>query len=270
MADLDTLVDDLRAEGDDLDALVAELTPERWSAPTPAEGWTVAHQIGHLSWTDHVAERTTSGASGDTEAKEEFALTLKKAWENPGGFVDEAAEAQSRDPDLLSTWRTRRHAMTDALVRVPPGTKIDWFGPPMSAASMATARLMETWAHGQDVADALGVTRVATDRIRGVAHIGVRTRDFAYAVNQQAPPSEQFRVELTAPSGELWTWGPEGTAQRVSGPALDFCLLVTQRAHRENLDIRAEGADAAHWLTIAQAFAGPPGQGREKAGREKA
>ncbi|OZC97552.1 TIGR03084 family protein [Rhodococcus sp. 06-235-1A] len=270
MADLDTLVGDLRAEGDDLDALVAELTPERWSAPTPAEGWTVAHQIGHLSWTDHVAERTTSGASGDVEAKEEFALTLKKAWENPTGFVDEAAEEESRNPDLLSIWRSRRHAMADALVQVPPGTKIDWFGPPMSAASMATARLMETWAHGQDVADALGITRVATDRIRGVAHIGVRTRDFAYMVNQQTPPTEQFRIELTAPSGEVWTWGPEDAAQRVSGSALDFCLLVTQRAHRDNLDIRAEGPDAAHWITIAQAFAGPPGGGRPQSGRDKA
>ena len=98
MADLDTLVGDLRAEGDDLDALVAHLTSEQWAAPTPAEGWTIAHQIAHLSWTDHVAERTTSAASGDTAAKEEFALTLKKAWENPTGFVDEAAEEEAHNP----------------------------------------------------------------------------------------------------------------------------------------------------------------------------
>ncbi|CAB4937263.1 TIGR03084 family protein [Rhodococcus fascians] len=270
MADLDSLVGDLRAEGDDLDALVAELVPERWAAPTPAAGWTIAHQIAHLSWTDHVAERTTSAASGDTAAEEEFARTLKKAWENPTGFVDDAAEEEAGNPELLSAWRTRRHAMTDALKQVPSGVKIQWFGPPMSAASMATARLMETWAHGQDVADALGVTRVPTDRIRGVAHIGVRTRDFAYAVNEQTPPAEPFGVELTAPSGEVWTWGPDDAEQRVTGSALDFCLLVTQRAHRDDLDVRADGADAAHWLTIAQAFAGPPGQGRDKAGREKA
>lgn len=265
MADLHSLVDDLRGEGNDLDALVAELTPEQWASPTPAAGWTVAHQIAHLSWTDHVAERTTSGAAGDSDAEADFAVVLKGAWENPSGFVDDAAEGESRNPELLNDWRTRRRAMTDALMQVPSGTKISWFGPPMSAASMATARLMETWAHGQDVADALGVRRAATDRIRGVAHIGVRTRDFAYAVNQQTPPVEPFRIELTAPSGELWTWGPEDAAQRVSGPALDFCLLVTQRAHRDNLDIRAEGTDAAHWLTIAQAFAGAPGTGREKA-----
>ena len=264
MADLASIVEDLRAEGDALDALVADLTDQQWSMPTPAPGWTVAHQIGHLSWTDNVAERTTSGAAGDPAAAAEFDATLKLAWADPTGFVDVAAAEEAKAPDLVPTWRSRRHAMADGLSTVPSGVKIPWFGPPMSAASMATARLMETWAHGQAVADALGVTREPTDRIRGVAHIGVRTRDFAYALNQQTPPSEPFRVELTSPLGELWTWGPEDASQRVLGSAADFCLLVTQRAHRENLDVHAVGADAEHWLTIAQAFAGPPGPGRDK------
>ncbi|WP_072805610.1 TIGR03084 family metal-binding protein [Rhodococcoides yunnanense] len=264
MADLDSIVDDLRAEGDALDALVAELTEQQWSTPTPAPGWTVAHQIAHLSWTDNVAERTTSGAAGDADAAAEFDVVLKQAWSDPTGFVDAAAEVESRRSNLLATWRTRRHTMADALGRVGRGVKIPWFGPPMSAASMATARLMETWAHGQDVADALGITREPTERIKGVAHIGVRTRDFAYSLHQQAPPTEQFRVELTSPLGELWIWGPGDASQRVTGSAADFCLLVTQRAHRDDLDVHAVGDDAQHWLTIAQAFAGLPGTGREK------
>jgi uncharacterized protein (TIGR03084 family) len=264
MADLDSIVDDLRAEGDALDALVADLDQEQWATPTPAVGWTIAHQIGHLSWTDNVAERTTSGATGDADAAAEFDVILKQAWADPTGFVDVAAAEEATRPDLLTTWRTRRHAMTDALSKVPAGKKISWFGPPMSAASMATARLMETWAHGQDVADALGVVREPTERIKGVAHIGVRTRDFAYAVNQQTPPTEPFRVELTSPLGELWTWGPKDAPGRVTGSAADFCLLVTQRAHRDDLDLVAVGDDARHWLTIAQAFAGPPGPGRDK------
>ncbi|SNT51505.1 TIGR03084 family metal-binding protein [Rhodococcoides kyotonense] len=264
MADLDSIVDDLRAEGDALDALVEDLKQEQWSTPTPAVGWTIAHQIGHLSWTDNVAERTTSGAAGDADAAAEFDVILKQAWSDPMGFVDAAADEEATRPDLLTSWRTRRRAMTNALAKVPAGTKIPWFGPPMSAASMATARLMETWAHGQDVADALGIVREPTDRIRGVAHIGVRTRDFAYAVNQQTPPAEQFRIELTSPLGELWTWGPDDASQRVTGSAADFCLLVTQRAHRSDLDVHAVGPDAQHWLTIAQAFAGPPGSGRDK------
>lgn len=129
---------------------------------------------------------------------------------------------------------------------------------------MATARLMETWAHGQDIVDALGVQRVATDRIRNVAHIGVRTRDFAYLIRDLTPPDEPFRVELAGPSGDLWAWGPDDAAQHVVGPALDFCLLVTQRRHRDDLALVATGLEAERWLGIAQAFAGPPGAGRAK------
>ena len=138
-----------------------------------------------------------------------------------------------------------------------------WFGPPMSAASMATARFMETWAHALDVYDAAGERPAPTDRIRHVAHLGVRTRNYSYSVHQEEPPADEFRVELTAPSGELWTWGPEDAAQSVRGPAYDFCLLVTQRVNRADTDLVAVGADAEHWLGIAQAFAGPPGPGRE-------
>src|SRR5690606_28467118 len=104
--------------------------------------------------------------------------------------------------------------------------------------------------------------REPTARLRGVAHSGVRTRDFAYVVRGKTPPTAEFRVELTAPDGSLWAWGSETADQRVSGPALDFCLLVTQRRHPGDLAIRAEGADAVEWLTLAQAFAGPSGAGR--------
>jgi uncharacterized protein (TIGR03084 family) len=122
---------------------------------------------------------------------------------------------------------------------------------------------MESWAHGLDIADALGVERVPTARLRHVAHLGVRTRGFAYLVRELDPPEAPIRVELTGPGGEQWTWGPGDAEQRVVGPALDFCLLVTQRRHIDDLALVAVGADAEHWLTIAQAFAGPPGAGRE-------
>jgi len=155
---------------------------------------------------------------------------------------------------------------SEKLIARAPGAKIAWYGPPMSPTSMATARLMETWAHGMDVADALGVRRTPTDRLRHIARLGVRTRDFAFGVHGMPVPFEEFRVELTAPSGEVWTYGPEDAADRVTGPALDFCLLVTQRAHRSDLALRAAGPDADRWLDIAQAFAGPPGKGRQAKG----
>jgi uncharacterized protein (TIGR03084 family) len=133
----------------------------------------------------------------------------------------------------------------------------------MKARSMLTARLMETWAHGQDIADGLGVERVPTDRLRHVAHLGVRTVGFAFAAHGRPAPEVPIRFELRSPGGELWRWGPEDAADRVSGPALDFCLLVTQRRHRDDLALTAEGTTARAWLPIAQAFAGPPGEGRK-------
>jgi len=261
MAELQTFIDDLRAEGESLDALVADLPEEKWATLTPAEGWTIAHQIGHLHWTDSAAILAITDPDG-------FAEQLKAAFVNPAGFVDDgAAEQAARPPaELLADWRAGRTALVEALTAAPAGTKFPWYGPPMGGVSMATARLMETWAHGQDVADALGVERAPTARIKNIAHLGVRTRNFAYSVNEKTPPADDFRVELTAPDGSLWTWGPEDAPQKVTGPALDFCLLVTQRANRADLDLVAVGADADEWLGFAQAFAGPSGEGRAAIG----
>lgn len=256
MTDIAELATDLTAEGAELDDIVAALGEAGWRTPTPADGWTIAHQVAHLAWTDRVALLAATDP-------ERFAEAVTAAAAEPAGFVDRAATEGAAVPPamLLSDWRQGRVELADALRAVPAGVKLPWFGPPMSAVSMATARLMETWAHGQDVVDALGVTRTPTARLRHVAHIGVRTVGFAFAVHGKPPPPE-FRVELTGPSGESWTWGPDTASDRITGPALDFCLLVTQRRHPDDLAVTATGDSAREWVPIAQAFAGPPGTGR--------
>ncbi|GGV97563.1 TIGR03084 family protein [Streptomyces narbonensis] len=257
MSDPAVVLDDLREESEELDLLVAELGEEQWGAPTPAPGWTVAHQIAHLAWTDRAALL----AATDPEA---FAAETEKALAAPDRFVDEGAEEGAKLPpaELLAAWRAGRERLQEALRAVPPGARFPWYGPPMSAPAMATARLMETWAHGQDVADALGAVRAPTARLRHVAWIGVRARDYAFLVRGVPAPAEPFRVELAGVDGEMWAYGPEGAAQTVTGPALDFCLLVTQRVHRDDTALVAHGPDAERWLTLAQAFAGPAGPGR--------
>ena len=261
MVDLSSLLADLRAEGDELESWVVDLPDAAWRTPTPAQGWTVAHQVAHLAWTDERALLATTDPDG-------FQAEIVAALQgdpDPQHFVDQGAEdgARRSPGDLLEHWRGLRAGLHNALAATPDGTKLAWYGPPMSPASMATARLMETWAHSTDVADALGIAKPTTDRIRHIAHLGVRTRDFAYLVRRKPAPAEPFRVDLTAPSGEVWTWGPEDARGSVTGPAVDFCRLVTQRVHRADTALVATG-EAEEWLAIAQAFAGPPGAGRPR------
>lgn len=258
MVDLRPILADLTAESQSLDAVVAD-TAVSWATPTPAEGWTIQHQIAHLAWTD-------AKALISVRTPERFADEIERALRGGENYVDDGALEVARQPrdELLATWRTGRAELAEAVLAVPDGTKLPWYGPPMSAASMITARLMETWAHSQDVHDALGLVHEPANAIRHIARLGVRTRDFAFGVHSLAPPAEEFRVELRAPDGEIWAYGPEDAAQRVTGSALGFCLLVTQRRHRNDTDLVATGPDAVKWLEIAQAFAGPPGkQGRE-------
>ncbi|MGY1801751.1 TIGR03084 family metal-binding protein [Blastococcus sp. SYSU D00922] len=262
---LAALLDDLAAEGAALDAAVAHLEDTAWLLPTPAEGWTVAMQIAHLAWTDEQALRAV------TEPEEFAAAASGSAAELAAAVDTAAAEGAAVDPSLLvERWRTSRADLARALAALPEGAKVPWFGPPMSAPSLATARLMETWAHGLDVTDALALPPSVSSRLRPIAHLGVRTRDFAFAQHGLPAPAEPFRVELTAPGGDVWAFGPEDAAQRVTGPALDFCLRVTRRRHRADLALVATGDDANRWLDLAQAFAGPPGVDRPSATEEDA
>ena len=257
--DIAPLLADLQAESSYVDSLVAGLPSSEWSRPTPAAGWTIAHQIGHLTWTDDAAHLAIT----DPDA---FTARLLSAAEDPAGFVDRGAEESLDEPaQMLTRWRSGRDRLLADLAAAPAGSRIAWYGTAMAPASLATARLMETWAHGLDVAEALGVATPATARLRHIAHLGHRTLGYSFAARGLDQPTVPVRVELTAPDGSLWTFGPADAADRVDGPALDFCLLVAQRRHRNDLALHATGPVADTWLDVAQAFAGPPGSGRPAA-----
>lgn len=248
-----------------LESAVRGLSDLDWWRPTPAAGWSVIHAIAHLTWTDEVAVAALTDEAGLAELRRQEARA-------PSRFADHAARAVAGigPARLLARWQRSRSAVLLALRSHPIGDRVPWFGPPMSATSMATARLMETWAHGVDVTDGLGLPMSASDRLAHVVHLGVRTRDYSFAVRGLAAPVADVFVDLAAPGGGRWVHGSPECASRVVGPAVDFALLVTRRRHRDDLDLVATGADAQSWLSVAQAFAGPPGTDRAPVSRASA
>lgn len=252
-----SLLRDVGAETDELVAVLGALSAEQWTLATPAEGWNIHDQVVHLAYFDDLAILGFS-------RPDEFRVTADALRAAGPDWVDQANEQRAvLRPDEALRWLTdSRAALGRLFAEVGPGARTQWFGPPMSAASAATARLMETWAHGQDIYDALGLTHPVTDRVRHICHLGIITRDFAFGRRGLDAPQDEVRVELLSPGGELWTWGPADAADRVTGAANDFALVVTQRRHRADTTLTATSGSAEQWLGIAQAFAGAAGGGR--------
>ncbi|MEY4175383.1 MAG: hypothetical protein RI900_2548 [Actinomycetota bacterium] len=248
------ICDDLLLEHADLDSVVSSISEDDWSSATPAAGWSVRDQISHLWFFDVRALMALTDP-------EEFARDKEVLLSSGGTDASVEPGRTMSGADLLTLWRVDRARLLEAARQVEPSARIPWYGPSMAARSFITARLMETWAHGQDVVDALGVGRAPSARLRHVAHIGVRARPFSYAVNGLTLPDADVRVELEAPDGSQWEWGDSAT-DVVRGTALDFCLVVTQRRHRLDTSLEVSGAAATEWISIAQAFAGPAGGGR--------
>jgi uncharacterized protein (TIGR03084 family) len=256
MTTLESICNDLEDEHRALDEILVPLATDAWDRPTPAPGWTVRDQISHLAFFDEV------GAQAVAEP-DRFMAQLEDISADPAGYMDRGLQrGRALDPDgVLGWWREARSRSIDVMRAADPDARIPWFGPPMKPISFVTGRLMETWAHGQDVVDALGIERLATSRLRHVAHMGVRARGFSFQVNDQPRPEEDVRVELIGPDGDTWAWG-ESSENVVRGDALDFCLVVSQRRHPLDTDLYVEGPIAQAWIRIAQSFAGPPGEGR--------
>ena len=253
MADVAALGRDALAEHDALRAILSGIPEEDWDRPTPAEGWTVRDQLSHLAFFDNAARLSMVDPDAFRAARAEAVADIEK-------FVHATLTYGHGMPgsELLDSFTDERRSLVEAAVAMPDGARVPWYGPDMSVASSITARIMETWAHGQDVADALGVTRPQTERLRHVCDIGIRARPFSYRSRGLETPDAPLRVELVAPDGSRWDWGPSDAADRVTGPALDFALVVTQRRLLADTALEAEGDDARTWIAFAQAFAGNP------------
>ena len=248
---VNAMIADLASEHDSLDQVVADLDVSTWQLTTDSPGWTIADQISHLQFFDERAAL----AMNDPDA---FGIDRQHLISSAPRDLSVELGRQVSAGELLDAWRHSRRALIETAMKVDPTVRVPWYGPSMAVKSFLTARLMECWAHGHDVAEAVGVQRSPSARLKHVAHIGVGARAFSLLINQLPEDSRPIRVELTAPGGELWTWGDETSDQRVLGEALDFCLVVTQRRALSDSQLTVVGDSATTWMCIAQAFAGAP------------
>ena len=256
------LLQDLLDEQQSLDEIVAGLDDHDWDLPTPSPCWSVGDQIGHLCYFDG----TAALAIGNPEAFATEARRLMEASLVSETSGDDFTLGEFRElscPQRLERWRGNRQRLAAAVGTLGERDRVVWYGPSMGAKSFVTARLMEAWAHGQDVCDTVGARRDSTHRLRHVAQLGYITRGWAYVNRGLSVPDGDVRVELTALSGDLWTWGDVDAAgdDVVKGAALDFCLVVTQRRHVADTALEVTGEHAVDWMAKAQAFAGPPTDG---------
>lgn len=248
---------DFTKEGAELDSVVASLDAEQWTLPTPARGWTIAHQIAHLTATFRLAAlagadpgeftKLAAGLSPDFDANVKAAM---------------APYLKHDPPELLTRWRWSRAEAAAALSAADPAKPLPWLVNPLPPGVIGAAGIMELFAHGQDIYDALDIEPERTDRIKHLVAFSVRTWTFGYLARGLPVPEVEFRYELIAPSGATWVFGPQSAEQHVTGPAVDFCLLTTRRRHRDDLALSAVGPDANAWMDIAQAYRGPAGEGR--------
>ena len=246
------LVADLAAEHEALDSVVGSLSDEQWVTPTPSPGWSVRDQIGHLTYFDGTAALAVTDEAAFKSSMQDL---FTKAGEADG--LDGATlHRHLSSSELLDSWRTNRTHLIEVAGGLAEDARLPWYGPSMSAKSFLTARLMETWAHGQDVVDAVNGKRPPSDRLRHIAQLGFITRGWSYKNRKLEPPDTPVRVALTSPNGETWRFGPDDADEVVRGTAEDFCLVVTQRRHVDDTGLDCVGEAARDWMEKAQAFAG--------------
>ena len=259
MAGVADVRNDLLAEQDALDAALADLDDAGWATATASPRWSVADQIAHLAFFDDTAALAIADPDGFSAHVDELVSQFTDEL-----AVDEAtlgAYRQLSPQYLVAAWRTNRARLADASASLADDDRVIWYGPSMGSKSFLTARLMECWAHGQDALDAVGRSIEPTDRLQHIARLGFITRGWSYMVRKREVPTVDVAVLLAAPSGAEWVYGEADAEQTITGPAVDFCRVVTQRTHVDDTELTVVGEQARDWMLVAQAFAGAPTTG---------
>jgi len=247
---------DFRAEADELHALLVTLKAADWDRATQFKRWTVNDIVQHLHASDLMAAASVAGP----EAFARFQAEVKALRDSGMSRLEETRHrfGHLTGTVLLEHWYRQMADLCDQLSAMAPDTRLKWVGPDMGVRMFTTARQMETWAHGQAIYDLMGAERAATDRLRNIAEIGVRTYRWTFANRGIEVPGPAPHVRLTGPSGAIWEWNDPSPGNSVAGGALEFCQVVTQVRNVADSGLKVTGEPARTWMSLAQCFAGPP------------
>ena len=249
--------DDFREECQVLNAVLEPLDDADFDRVTLFKDWTLNDVLQHLHFFNVMADYS---AFQPDRFQADYAR-FNELREADGGSMVVATDQLLdglKGQALRAQWRETYLAMHPRFAAADPKARVKWAGPDMSVRSSITARQMETWAHGQEVFDALGLTRLEADRIRNIAHLGVSTYGWTFVNRGESVPDPAPHVRLTAPSGATWDWGEENAAERIAGDAVQFCQVVAQTRNIADTSLTVTGPNATRWMAIAQCFAGPP------------
>lgn len=247
---------DFRDEVDELHAFLQTLAPTQWERETAFMQWTPWDVVAHLHTFDLASRVALEGEEAFAAERQQLISAVSAGRSNRELARERFAGLDARR--LLAAWQDTAHSLAEALGRAGPKRRLPWYGPDMGAPMFTTARLMETWAHGQAIYDLVGATRKPTDRLRNVATLGVKTFGWTFMNRKREVPGPPPYVRLVAPSGAIWEWGEPDPGECIRGDAVDFCSVVTQIRNVADTSLEVSGPVAHQWMEIAQCFAGGP------------
>jgi uncharacterized protein (TIGR03084 family) len=262
------LAKDFADESAALHALVAPLDDAALDQPTAFKNWTIATVIRHLHVWNLAADMSLRADGSFETYYARVAQHQMKGGKLPAFEIEWLDGLSGRR--LVTAWKDGYEQTAERFAGADPAVRVKWAGPDMSVRSSMTARLMETWAHGQEVYDVLGQVRRNTDRIRNIVVLGNNTYGWTFKVRGEEAPAPRPHLRLTAPSGEIWTYNDPSSEELVEGLAEEFCQVVTQTRNIADTKLKVVGPNAANWMSKAQCFAGaaepppPPGSRRTR------
>lgn len=253
MSEIFDPVGDLIAEQSQVDMLVADFSEEDWMRKASyCTTWTLKDVITHVAFFDYCAVELLNGRG-----------------ESVNQVADDASEQDDhyrvlayRDrtgAEILEWWREQRTLMAACFMEQGPKGRVPWAAgvPPMSVRSLASARLMELWAHSVDIYDALGVDPVVKDRITSTLFLSWQGRPNMYQVNGIELTDTPIYLELILPSGEVWAKGDPDADNYIKGSAMDWALVAIRRRNWMDTDLAVVGEEARTYAGIVQTYAGP-------------